>query len=284
TSQLLAFGRRQELRPRPVELNRLVERVGPVLRKASGAEVAFELAADLRAVRIDPAQIEQVLLNLVQNAAEAGGADNVVHARTENADVEAIGDLAPGRYVILSVADRGAGIDEALLEEVFEPFFTTKPYGEGLGLGLATAYGIVKQSGGTITVATSAGEGTTFSVYLPEAAGARGGDDAPGETVLAIEPDPELRDALFELLSDAGYRVLTVSTPTDAALVAERIGRRVDLVLTELSGDRAGVVARSAGASGYVTVQKPFSSESLRLAVAGAVAVPRKEDAVARIG
>ena len=121
-------------------------------------------------MRVDPAQIEQVLVNLVANAADAIPAGGRIVVRTANADVDRrCDDLPDGRYAVLSVAGLGAGIDESALEHLFEPFFTTKEVGGGVGLGLATAYGIVKQSGGTISVTTAAGAGSTFAVYLPDA-------------------------------------------------------------------------------------------------------------------
>jgi two-component system cell cycle sensor histidine kinase/response regulator CckA len=174
TAQLLAFGRRQVLQARPVHLNELVKRLENMLSRLAGDHVALELDLDpaLDFVRVDPAQVEQVLFNLVANAADAMDRSGSIAVRTTNADAHSIDerpDLPAGPYVVLSVEDSGPGIDEATLEQLFEPFFTTKDVGRGIGLGLATAYGIAKQSGGTITVSTELGVGSTFSVYLPAA-------------------------------------------------------------------------------------------------------------------
>ncbi|MGZ4316466.1 MAG: PAS domain-containing sensor histidine kinase [Gaiellaceae bacterium] len=178
TARLLAFGRRQMLQPRVVDLNALVAELSRMLSRLLGPEVELtvEPGSELRAVLADPAQMEQVILNVVVNAAEAMPAGGRVAIRTRNVDVEhdveasdgaAARELAGGQYVELSISDSGQGMDEELLEHVFEPFFTTKEVGDGEGLGLSTAYGIVKQSGGTIVVESRAGSGATFRIYLP---------------------------------------------------------------------------------------------------------------------
>lgn len=172
TAQLLAFGRGQLLKARPVELNRLVEGVADVLKELGGDGVELELAleAGLGFVSVDPAQLEQLLVNLVANAVDAVEGAGRIGVRTASVDVgegDVRADLPAGRYAVLSVEDSGRGIDTATLEHLFEPFFTTKAFGRGAGLGLATAYGIAKQSEGTITVSTVSGAGSTFSVYLP---------------------------------------------------------------------------------------------------------------------
>jgi two-component system, cell cycle sensor histidine kinase and response regulator CckA len=172
TAQLLAFGRRQVLQARPVHLNELLQNLADMLSRLAGDHVTLELELDpaLDFVRVDPAQVEQVLVNLVANAADAMDGTGRITVRTANADVHGADerpDLPAGHYAVLSVEDSGPGIDEATLEQLFEPFFTTKDVGRGIGLGLATAYGIAKQSEGTITVSTELGVGSTFSVYLP---------------------------------------------------------------------------------------------------------------------
>jgi len=173
TAQLLAFGRRQVLQARPIDLNDLVRNLADMLSRFAGGGVELELDLDpaLCFVRADPAQVEQVLFNLVANAADAMGEAGSVAVRTTSVHVrdgEGRVDLPSGPYAVLSVEDSGRGIDEATLEHLFEPFFTTKDIGRGIGLGLATAYGIAKQSGGTIAVSSELGAGSTFSVYLPE--------------------------------------------------------------------------------------------------------------------
>src|ERR1700730_12143713 len=218
TAQLLAFGRRQVLQARPAELNRLVENLEGVLSRLVGddVELVFELDHGVDPVRIDPGQIEQVLVNLVVNAAEVTPAGGRVVVRTANAGAVPLDDLPPGRYVVLSVEDSGSGIEESALEHLFDPFFTTKAVGGGVGLGLATAYGIAKQSGGTISVTTAAGVRSTFAVYLPQASpSASDGEKATGTgaSIVVVESDPAVRDVLFEVLSDARYRALTTATP-----------------------------------------------------------------------
>ncbi len=180
TAQLLAFGRRQVLQARPAELKRLVENLEGVLSRLVGDEVEleFELNPGVNPVRIDAGQIEQVLVNLVVNAADVTPAGGRIVVRTATSDAASLDDLPEGRYAVLSVQDSGPGIDESALEHLFEPFFTTKDVGGGVGLGLATAYGIAKQSGGTISVTTAAGVGSTFAVFLPEASAARADDRA----------------------------------------------------------------------------------------------------------
>ena len=279
TAQLLAFGRRQVLQARPAELNRLVENLEVVLSRLVGDEVVleFELSPGVNPVRVDPGQIEQVLVNLVVNAADVTPPGGRIVVRTLTSDATALDELPDGRYAILSVEDSGPGIDESALEHLFEPFFTTKDVGSGVGLGLATAYGIAKQSGGTISVTTTAGVGSTFAVFLPEASAASA-DDEPaagaGETIVVVESDPAVRDVLFEVLSDAGYRVITTSTPTDAMRVSEHLDGPIDLVLTELDEQRAEALAESLGAARALTLQKPYSPERLRQALRGALDAP----------
>jgi signal transduction histidine kinase/CheY-like chemotaxis protein len=265
TAQLLAFGRRQVLQARPAELNRLVENLEDVLSRLVGTEIELELDLNpgVNPVLIDPGQIEQVLVNLVVNAADVTPSGGRIVVRTDTAGAGSLDDLPEGRYAVLSVQDSGPGIDESALEHLFEPFFTTKEVGGGVGLGLATAYGIAKQTGGTISVTTTAGAGSTFAVFLPEA--------TAGETIVVVESNPAVRDVIFEVLSDVGYRVITTATPTNALRVAEHLDRPIDLVLTELDEKRAGALAQSLGAAGALTLQKPYSPERLRQAVGNAL-------------
>jgi len=279
TAQLLAFGRRQVLQARPTELNRLVENLEGVLSRLVGDEVEldFELHPGVNPVRVDAGQIEQVLVNLVVNAADVTPPGGRIVVRTARSDATGLDDLPEGSYAVLSVQDSGPGIDESALEHLFEPFFTTKEVGGGVGLGLATAYGIAKQSGGTISVTTAAGVGSTFAVFLPEASPARA-DDEPasgaGETIVVVESNPAVRDVLFEVLSDAGYRAITTATPTDAMRVSEHLDRPIDLVLTELDETRAAALAESLGAARALTLQKPYSPERLRHEVRSVLDTP----------
>jgi two-component system cell cycle sensor histidine kinase/response regulator CckA len=272
TAQLLAFGRKQLLQARPIELNRLVERLADMLTGlvADGVELRFELDAAVRPVRVDPTQIEQVLVSLVMNAADVTPAGGRVIVRTGNADAQSSDDLVEGRYGVLSVEDSGPGVDASALEHLFEPFFTTKDVGQGVGLGLATAYGIAKQSGGTISVTTAPEAGSTFAVFLPESFA------VTRETIVVIETDPAVRDVLFEVLSDAGYRVATAPTPAEAQRLAERLESSIDLVLTELDETRAAAIAESLLAAHALTLRKPYSPERLREAVRGALDVSAK--------
>ncbi len=276
TAQLLAFGRRQVLQARPTELNRLVGDLEDMLQRlvGDGIDLAFELASGVLPVRVDPAQIEQVLVNLVANAADVTPAGNRVVVRTANAEAHALADVVDGHYAVLSVADAGPGIDESALEHLFEPFFTTKDVGQGIGLGLATAYGIARQSGGTIVVTTAAGVGSTFAVYLPEASAVRSEDasaEGAGETVVVVESDPAVRDVVFEVLSDAGYHPVTAATPTEAQRLAEQLGGPIDLVVTALDASRAQALRTALGAAAALTLQQPYSPARLRQAVRSAL-------------
>jgi signal transduction histidine kinase len=179
TRQLLAFSRKQVLQPVPLDLNGLIQGVSRMARRLMGTDVRLEeeLATDLRQVLADPGQIEQVLLNLIVNARDAMPGGGRVLLRTANVALmpgakEVVREgLQPGLYVRLSVADEGTGMDQATITRIFEPFFTTKEPGRGTGLGLSTVYGIVRQTGGGITVVSARDEGTTFMVYLPALAG-----------------------------------------------------------------------------------------------------------------
>jgi two-component system cell cycle sensor histidine kinase/response regulator CckA len=291
TAQLLAFGRRQVLQPRAIDLNRLVEGLSDLLSSLTPADVTLveELEPALRAVRVDPAQLEQVVVNLVVNAAEAMPSGGRVVLRTRNVDVEhdpaapegAVSrELAGGRYVVLSVTDSGEGIDESTRERLFEPFFTTKEVGRGPGLGLATAYGIARQSTGTIVVASTPGRGSTFSVYLPAASTAVEGEPATGrgETVLVVESDPAVSDVVFEVLTDAGYRVLTARNARDVPALAPRFEGSIDLVVADAVS--AAAVARDlrAGDRGLRTMEqlpRPFTAEELCGAVRAALDAAR---------
>jgi signal transduction histidine kinase len=174
TRQLLAFSRRQMLQPQTLNLNQVVEEVQQMLSRLVGTDIqlVFEPAPDLLPVRADRGQIEQVLMNLAANARDAMPEGGSLILRTANQKMSAEGvvglpGLVPGNYVTLAVTDTGVGMPETVERHLFEPFFTTKAFGEGTGLGLATVYGIVKQSGGSIYVDTEERRGTTFTIYLP---------------------------------------------------------------------------------------------------------------------
>jgi signal transduction histidine kinase len=186
TRQLLAFSRRQVLQPKLLDLNAIVSEMEKLLRRLIGEDVALSthLAGDLGVVRADPSQLEQVIVNLAVNARDAmpdGGTLTIETAGADAEEVRAYGQVtvAPGRYVMLRIRDSGEGMDAETKARLFEPFFTTKAKGRGTGLGLATVYGIVKQSGGYIWVDSEPGRGTTFTVHLPRFEGSAAPDAPP---------------------------------------------------------------------------------------------------------
>ena len=233
TQQLLAYARRQLLQPQVVDLNELVRGIAGMLRPLLGEDVQLELvlAPALHPVRVDPGQIEQVLVNLAVNARDAMPGGGKLLLQTENVELRAqdeVADLAPGRYVLLTVQDTGIGMSEEVLEHIFEPFFTTKEVGKGTGLGLATVYGIIRQHGGSVTVESRPGRGTTFRLYLPaavEGAEEPVPEDIPllrghGETVLLVEDDVPVREVLGRTLRLLGYRVLEAQGAQEALSLA----------------------------------------------------------------
>jgi signal transduction histidine kinase len=251
TKQLLAFSRRQVLEPHVIDLNEVVGGVERMLRRLIGEniELALRPAAALGSVRADPGQIEQVVMNLVLNARDAMRAGGRITIETANADL-AGGEpggragLPAGRYVVVAVSDTGCGMDRETLSHLFEPYFTTKALGRGTGLGLATAYGIVRQSGGDIFVYSEPGRGTTVKVYLPRVdappeplpepaslvADARGGT----ETVLLVEDEEAVRHLARAVLERSGYRVLEARDGAEALALAGAHGGPVHLVLTDV--------------------------------------------------
>ncbi len=245
TRQLLAFSRQQILQPKPVLLNDIVTQIESLLRRTLGGDVVLEtsLDEDTGTVHADPSQMEQVILNLVINARDAMPGGGTVHVSTRNVTHEAGGnddDLAPGDYVELSVADTGSGMNEETRARIFEPFFTTKGTG-GTGLGLATVYGIVKQSGGHVTCESAPGRGTRFEVRLP-----RTGDvvarrrpttaEAPprgSERLLLVEDESAVRHLMLMVLSQHGYQVTTAIDGPDA-LARISAGEPFDLLVTDV--------------------------------------------------
>jgi two-component system cell cycle sensor histidine kinase/response regulator CckA len=238
-----------------VDLNALVLDTEKMLARLLSDDVSLEL--DMSAapawVFADPVQVEQILLNLAVNAKDAmpGGGSILISSRTETlAAPRAVGldTLAPGGYAVLCVRDTGQGIPPELVDRIFEPFFTTKPKDRGTGLGLSTVYGIAKQSGGAVGVESSLGEGATFSVWLPLAAGAESGIPAegtpsgkapprieyePGATILFVDDDESLRGLVSRQLVRRGYRVLVAANAGEALLIAESYGRPIDLLVTD---------------------------------------------------
>ena len=261
TRQLLAFSRKQLLEPRVFDINTAVRETEGLLRRLVGEniELVTSLGADAGNVKADPTQIEQIILNLAANARDAmpqGGKLTIETARVEldEAYARSHATVVPGPYVLLAISDTGQGMDPAVLPHVFEPFFTTKGLGKGTGLGLATVYGIVKQSGGAIWVYGEPSHGTTFKIYLPRieeptevVAGAAVAVPTRGsETILLVEDDTTLRGVIAEFLQRGGYRVLEAETPVRASEIARQHSSTIHLLLTDvvLPGTSGPVLAR----------------------------------------
>ena len=250
-SQLLAFSRRQVLKAEVLDVNQVVRSSTRMLHRLIGAHIRLDLRLEdrLSAVRADQTQLEQVLMNLVVNARDAMPAGGVLTVTTEVVNVPRTPReqriMPRGRYVKVAVTDTGVGMDDSTRVRMFEPFFTTKERGRGTGLGLATVYGIVKQSGCYIWVTSTPGEGTTFDIYLPavalpaEAARPRPlvapvDSSAAGETILVVEHEPGVRRLAHQVLARAGYRVLEAADGLEAISLAGQYSGPIDLLLTDL--------------------------------------------------
>ena len=248
TRQLLAFSRQQMLAPEYLKLNEVIAELGKILPKIVGEDVEVAtLTAEVPCVLADRGQAEQVILNLAVNARDAmpkGGRLSITtRAVTINASSSSsMHPLSPGIYVCLSVADTGIGMDADTKSRIFEPFFTTKDRGKGTGLGLAAVYAIVKQSNGSIFVESEPGDGTTFHIYLPAIpAAATVKPSAPeslcqsgSETVLVVEDEAHLRDAIHEYLTSLGYNVLTAGNATETIQIAMQGASRIDAIITDM--------------------------------------------------
>ena len=245
THQLLAFARREVVRPRPLDLNAVISGVEEMLRGSIGEHITlvFRPGDDLPPVVCDPGQIEQLLLNLAVNARDAmphGG--NLVIDTAGHRMPSGDADLAPGNYVRLRVSDSGRGMPADVAERAFEPFFTTKASGEGTGLGLATVYGIVTQAGGSVAISSEPGVGTTVTVVLPVGEHAESEPAAPppastsghGETLLVVEDEAALRDVAGRILSGAGYQVLAADGGAQALELAARHEGVIDLLVSDV--------------------------------------------------
>jgi two-component system cell cycle sensor histidine kinase/response regulator CckA len=302
TRQLLAFSRKQRLDPKVIDLNALIGDVQRMLQRMIGedVELATSLEPSLGRVRADPGQLEQVIMNLAVNARDAMPDGGKLTIETRNAELDETWGagrftVQAGSYVMVAVTDTGTGMDEETKSHVFEPFFTTKAQGEGTGLGLATVYGIVKQSGGYVWVYSEPGAGTAFRIYLPrhgDASEEVGRFESPApeesrrgrETILLVEDEEGVRALARKVLSMKGYEVLEASDAEAALTLLERHAGPIHLLLTDvlmpgLSGPElaARVVARrpevkvllmsgysdSAAAGSAELLQKPFSPEAL---------------------
>lgn len=256
TRQLLAFSRQQMLEPRVLNINDIVTNIDKMLRRMIGEDISLTtvLAPDLRQVKADPGQIEQVLMNLAVNARDAmpqGGKLTIetANVRLDHSYAQSHMEVEPGPYVLLAVSDTGYGMDEATKGRLFEPFFTTKAPGKGTGLGLATVFGIVKQSGGHIWVYSEPGQGTTFKIYLPRAVGevstsksfVAQATPVGNETILFVEDETAVRAITVFALRSFGYTVLEADHGQQAVQLCETHSGPIhlllsDVVMPEMSG------------------------------------------------
>ena len=250
TRQLLGFARKQTIAPKVVDLNEVVEGMLKMLRRIIGEDIdiAWMPGRNLWKIRIDPAQVDQILANLLVNARDAIKGEGKVTIDTQNL---AAGEgycalhpeIRPGDYLLVSVGDNGCGMDPATQARIFEPFFTTKGVGQGTGLGLATVYGVVKQNQGYVYVESQPGQGTTFRILLPRHAGPEVPGEAPGapvrlpggtQTVLLVEDNEVLLESYESLLLSLGYRVLAASHPREAIRRVEQTAGDIQLLLTDI--------------------------------------------------
>jgi len=307
TKQLLAFSRKQILQPRVLDMNSVVATVEPMLRRLIGEDVLIASTCAARGyVVADPGQIEQILVNLVVNARDAMPQGGTISIETRNVELDETytsehAPVMPGRYVMLAVGDTGVGMSVDTREHAFDPFFTTKEAGKGTGLGLATVYGIVKQSGGYVWIYSEPGLGTSLKLYFPEVSAAAAFQPAEynpvskqeargSETILLVEDEAAVRGLTSRILEKQGYRVLSAQHGREAMDIATKEPGKIDLVLTDIvmpGINGRGLVERLAGIrptmkslymSGYTDddiirrgfmepsksfLQKPFTSESL---------------------
>jgi PAS domain S-box-containing protein len=305
TNQLLAFSRRQVMQPRVMSVNTVIQRTEKMLRRLIGEdiEVRLGLGQDVGNIRADPTHIDQALVNLVVNARDAmptGGKITIETANVHLDDtyVKTHPGVFPGDFVMIAVSDTGHGMDAETRRRIFEPFFTTKEKGKGTGLGLATVYGIVKQSGGDIWVYSEKDKGTTFKLYFPRVASsaADAAESAPelqptgSETVLLVEDEKAVRDLTAKMLQKLGYTVLVAGGGAEAIEIARSFTGPINVLLTDvvmpsmsgrqvadaLSGSRPGmkvlylsgytdntVVHHGVLESGVNFLPKPFSREVL---------------------
>jgi CheY-like chemotaxis protein len=250
TRQLLAFSRKQVLRPQVLDLSTVVSNMEIMLRRLIGEDIELIVlpGAALDRVKADPGQIEQVVMNLVVNARDAMPSGGKLTIETADVDLDEEyarrhGGVQPGPYVWLSVSDTGCGMDAETQARIFEPFFTSKVRGKGTGLGLATVYGIIKQSGGWISVYSEVGQGTVFKIYLPRVPDSvevpqqkeiqqklPGG----GETILVAEDDQSVRAVVCGALAETGYTVLEARDGPEALRVAKEYSGPIHLLITDV--------------------------------------------------
>ena len=250
TAQLLAFSRQQVVSAREIDLNEAVRSVEPMARRLIGEHIHLKLNLDAAAggARIDPGQLDQILINLVVNARDAMPEGGTVTIETANAELDAAYaaehiEVVPGPHVMLAVSDTGMGMELEVREHIFEPFFTTKELGKGTGLGLATIYGIVRQASGHIWLYSEPGHGTVFKLYFPRVdadskeAAAVGPSQAAAESagrVLVVEDEPAVRTMTTRHLERAGYRVTAVADGLEAMAAVESLGEPVDVLVSDV--------------------------------------------------
>jgi PAS domain S-box-containing protein len=249
TRQLLAFARRQVIEPRRINLNELIVNLNKMLHRLIGEDIKLvtQTAPDLGQIKVDPGQIEQVLLNLVVNARDAMPDGGTLTIRTDNVTLDE--DYArrhlitPGDYVMVSVSDTGAGMTDEVKQHIFEPFFTTKEQGKGTGLGLATCFGIIQQSNGHIHAESQVDKGAEFKIFLPRVRGVEDSSssrEAPvslpqgAETILLAEDEPSLRQLMARVLRTQGYTVLEAADGHEALALAQANGAKIQLLLTDV--------------------------------------------------
>jgi two-component system, cell cycle sensor histidine kinase and response regulator CckA len=250
TRQLLAFSRKQPLQPEVVNLNDLLHHFEKMLQRLIGEDIDLQmaLADDLAFVLIDPGQFDQTIMNLAVNARDAMPTGGKLTIETANVDMDELcakihTGVLPGKYVMISMTDSGCGMDETVLAQIFEPFFTTKERGKGTGLGLATVYGIVKQSGGNIWAYSEPGQGTTIKIYLPQTLAKPLVEEisldeekeiSTGRRVLVVEDEEALRGLLRTILSRLGFQVFVAANGGEALLLMEEQGVKPDLLITDV--------------------------------------------------
>jgi two-component system cell cycle sensor histidine kinase/response regulator CckA len=251
TRQLLAYGRKQVLKPRRINLNHTLAEMDAILRRVlrENIEVINRFEENLGVVFVDPVQIEQVMLNLAVNASDAMPDGGKLTVKTSNVHLDSgflreHPELEPGPYALLDVSDSGIGMDEAVLSQIFEPFFTTKPLGVGTGLGLAMVYGVVKQSGGFIWAHSEPGLGTSFKIYFPRVPGEDSETTMPqasstpsqggSETILLVEDDQMVLNLTASVLKNAGYQVVMASTPKQALEKMAHQADPIQLMITDV--------------------------------------------------
>jgi CheY-like chemotaxis protein len=310
TRQLLAFSRKQILKPKILDLNAIISGMESMLQRLIGEDIELLVfsPSDLKSIKADPTQIEQVIINLAVNARDAmpdGGTLRIETTNVAASEEEALRSLAlqPGDYVLLTVADTGVGMSREAMDRIFEPFYTTKELGKGTGLGLATVYGIVQQSGGLIYPESELGSGAKFSIYLPAIEEGANGDASPSpqaqpgsETILLVEDEELVREVVRDSLEEAGYRILEAGNGEEALKVCEKRDVAIDLMITDvvmpkmngrelaekakvlrpemkilfISGYTEDTILRQGvevGAAGFI--QKPFSTADLTVRIKG---------------